>query len=345
MNDHQNSTVPEPAPGRRTGRRARKPARTWRLSILALVVALLCLGGISVALYPSTAQWFSASAQADQVRQGIDDIRVIGPASRLKALQQAAAYNAALDAGAAVKANERVPVDAGAALPAAYDYTQLLAANHDGLMGRIVIPSIHADLPIYHGTSDATLAEGIGHLEGSSLPVGGSGTHAVLAGHRGLASSTLFTDLDQVRDGDTFTIYVFGETLTYRISSIKVVDPDQTKTLNPVPGKDLVTLVTCTPIGVNSQRILVTGERVTPTPVSAVAGATEDAAGPGFPWWAIGFAAALTAAALFVWWSGLPPKTKHDRGAGGRRARSRTPKLAPNLAPSLTPGGDVVLHV
>ncbi|MFJ3392162.1 class C sortase [Leifsonia aquatica] len=323
------------------GRHAGKPTRTWRLSILALVVALFCLGGISVALYPSTAQWFSASAQADQVHQGIDDVTVIGPASRLKALQQAAAYNAALDAGAAVKANERVPVDTGATLPGGFNYSQLLAANRDGLMGRIVIPSIDADLPIYHGTSDATLAEGIGHLEGSSLPVGGTGTHAVLAGHRGLASSTLFTDLDQVHDGDTFTIYVFGETLTYKVNSIKVVDPDDSKTLNPVPGKDLVTLVTCTPIGINSQRILVTGERITPTPASAVAGANKDAAGPGFPWWAVGFAAAFTVAGVFVWWSGLPPKTRRDRAAGGRR----TPAHAAKQTPKLTTCGDGVLHV
>ncbi|GAA0423289.1 class C sortase [Leifsonia naganoensis] len=320
------------------GRHAGKPTRTWRLSILALVVALFCLGGISIALYPSTAQWFSATAQADQVRQGIDDVKVIGPASRLKALQQAAAYNAALDAGAAVKANERVPVDSGATLPGGYNYSQLLAANRDGLMGRIVIPSIDADLPIYHGTSDATLAEGIGHLEGSSLPVGGTGTHAVLAGHRGLASSTLFTHLDQVHNGDTFTIYVFGETLTYKVSSIKIVDPDQTKTLNPVQGRDLVTLVTCTPIGINSQRILVTGERVTPTPATAVSGATQEARGPGVPWWAVGFAAVLSAAAVFLWWSGLPPRTKPTRSGSTRRS-TRSP------APEPTTPSDRALHV
>ncbi|MDR2999157.1 MAG: class C sortase, partial [Microbacterium sp.] len=261
--------IPRTAPipgGRRAARLAGQRSRTprWRLSALSLLVAILCLGGVSVALYPATAQWFSAADQAEQIREGINDVRVIGPASRVKALKEARAYNSLLDAGAAVQANERVPVDTGATLPNGFDYSKLLAANRDGLMGRIVIPSINADLPIYHGTSDATLAEGIGHLEGSSLPVGGKGAHAVLAGHRGLASSALFTDLDQVHDGDTFTLYVFGETLNYKITSIRIVDPDDSKSLNPVPGKDLVTLVTCTPIGVNSHRILVTGERVTP---------------------------------------------------------------------------------
>lgn len=278
--------------------------RRWRLSALSVAVAVLCLLGVGVALYPATASWFSAAEEDTRLAQYGDAVTAIGPASRLQALKEAAAYNAALTGGGAVKANERVPVGTAAALPQGFDYDRLLAADPYGLMGRIVIPSIGADLPIYHGTSDATLAEGVGHLEGTSVPVGGPGTHAVLAGHRGLASATLFTHLDRVRVGDTFTLSVFGETLTYRVSTIAVVDPDQTKTLDPVPGKDLVTLVTCTPLGINSQRILVTGERVTPTPQAAVARGHEPAAGPGFPWWAAGFAVTVVAGSGYVWWSG-----------------------------------------
>ena len=280
--------------------------RRWRLSALSVAVTVLCLLGVSVALYPATASWFSAAQEAARLAQYGDAVTAIGPASRLQALTEAAAYNSALTGGGAVKANERVPVGTAAALPEGFDYDRLLAANAYGLMGRIVIPSIGADLPIYHGTSDATLAEGVGHLEGTSLPIGGPGTHAVLAGHRGLASATLFTNLDRVRDGDTFTLYVFGETLSYRVSDIAVVDPDQTRTLDPVAGKDLVTLVTCTPLGINSRRILVTGERVTPTPEAAVARGHEPAAGPGFPWWAAGFAAAVVAGGGYLWWSGRP---------------------------------------
>jgi sortase A len=297
--------------------------RHWRLSVLSLAIAAVCLAGIGVALYPSTAQWFSAVQEAQQVRAYGDDVTTVGPASRIDALKQAEAYNAALDSGAEVKANERIPVDTGARLPAGFDYNTLLEANPYGLMGRIVIPAIGVDLPIYHGTSDATLAEGVGHLEGTSLPVGGAGTHAVLAGHRGLASATLFTNIDKVTDGDTFTIYTFGRTLTYRVSTIRVVDPDQTKTLDPVPGKDLVTLVTCTPIGINSQRILVTGERVLPAPAAAIAGATSRPVGPGFPWWLVGFVGALCAAIGYIWWSGRPVRRRRVGAAGRRRARSK----------------------
>lgn len=167
---------------------------------------------------------------------------------------------------------------------------------------------IDVDLPIYHGTSDVTLLRGIGHLEGTALPVGGNGTHAVLTGHRGLAESELFTHLDRLAVGDTFTIEVFGQVLTYRVGETKVVDPSDTETLYPVRGKDLVTLVTCTPLGINSQRILVTGERVTPTPARdlAHAGARPDI--PGFPWWVVVIGAAVAVLTLYVWWMGHAPR-------------------------------------
>lgn len=331
-----------------TDLRVRSRVRTsrprWRVSVLSLLIAVVCLGGVGVALYPATASWFSAVQETQRIAEYGNAVKIIGPDARTEALQQAVAYNAALDGRAAVRANERIPVDQGAHLPNGFDYTTLLQADQYGLMGRIVIPSINADLPIYHGTADRTLEKGIGHLEGTSLPVGGDGTHSVLAGHRGLASATLFTNLDQVREGEKFSLYVFGETLTYKIISIKVVDPDQTKTLEPVPGKDLVTLVTCTPIGVNSQRILVTGERVLPTPRSAIAGARAAPAGPGFPWWSVGIGAALLAVAVYVWWSGRPargarvPAKRHRtarvtvRHAQSRRVRPGLPTGAPQDA-------------
>ncbi|NYG07274.1 sortase A [Phycicoccus badiiscoriae] len=303
---------------------AAAPRGRWRLSGLSLVVAAVCLLGIGVALYPQTASWFSAVQEGQLVAQYANDVKVIGPASRTQALKEAQAYNALLESGAEVKANERIPVDTGASLPSGFDYNQLLAANPYGLMGRLVIPAIKVDLPILHGTNDSTLTGGIGHLEGTSLPIGGVGTHAVLAGHRGLASATLFTNLDKVVNGDTFTIYVFGETLTYQVFDIKVVDPDQTKALNPVPGKDLVTLVTCTPIGINSQRILVTGERILPTPASAVAGAGKPPIGPGFPWWVLEIGGTILAASVYVWWSGRPvkPRRRHTQAPARPIARA-----------------------
>ena len=281
----------------------------WRVSALALVAASLALAGVLAVLYPATVRWFNAIGQAQQVRQYSHDVRAIGPENRLRALAEAHAYNKALVSGAALKANTRVPV-AASTQPAGFDYYSLLRADPYGLMGRITIPSIHVDLPIYHGTSDAVLALGVGHVQGSSLPVGGPGTHAVLAGHRGLATATLFTNLNRVKIGDTFSLFVFGETLTYRVFRIAIVDPDQTKELDPVAGKDLVTLVTCTPIGINSQRILVTGERVTPTPASDVTTMKTVPVGPGFPWWAIGIFATLVVLGFYVWWAGKPRRRR-----------------------------------
>lgn len=312
-----------PSPGART---------RWRLPLLPLALAVVALLGVLVLLYPATADWFNQINHAQQIRSYSTDVKVMRPATREQALEQAHAYNQALGGGAAVEARERVPVAAGAKLPTGYDYDTLLKADAYGLMGRIVIPTIGVDLPIYHGTSDAVLEEGVGHLEGSSLPVGGPGTHAVLAGHRGLATSTLFSNLNEVKEGDHFTLYVFGQVLTYTVTSIKVVDPDQTKTLNPAPGRDLVTLVTCTPIGINSQRILVTGERVLPTPAKDAAAATAAPAGPGFPWWAAGIAVTFAGLALYVWAAGRPPaqrrKPKRTRRRRGMALKGQPERVA-----------------
>lgn len=279
------------------------------MSPLALCAALLALCGVVAVLYPATARWFNAIGQTQLVREYGKDVRALGAENQAHALAEAREYNEALVSGASIEANTRIPV-ASSRLPAGFDYDSLLRADPYGLMGRITIPSIHVDLPIYHGTSDAVLALGVGHVEGSSLPVGGTGTHAVLAGHRGLATSTLFTNLNQVTIGDTFSLFIFGKTLTYRVFSIAIVDPDQTKSLDPVAGKDLVTLVTCTPIGINSQRILVTGERVTPTPVSDITAMKQAPAGPGFPWWAVGIVATVVVLGVYVWWVGRVVRRK-----------------------------------
>ncbi|WP_372457104.1 class C sortase [Microbacterium allomyrinae] len=179
----------------------------------------------------------------------------------------------------------------------------MLRADETGLMARIKIPSIGVDLPISHGTSDATLAKGVGHLEGTALPVGGASTHSVLTGHRGLADAELFTNLDRVVVGDTFTIETFGEVLTYEVTETQVVSPDQTETLYPQRGVDLVTLVTCTPLGINTHRILVTGERILPTPVRDLDAAGQRPDIPGFPWWALGASGAVVVAGAYVWFS------------------------------------------
>jgi sortase A len=297
------------------GPEKRRERARWRLHLYSCIPALLVIVGLFVLTYPATAEWFTQ----------YDQSRVIDTASRQiargkvspsvkKQLEQAHAYNDALSSGAVLEANHRLPTGSGISdnPHESLDYNKILAGP-EGMMARLRIPSIKVDLPVYHGTSDETLLKGVGHLEGTSLPVGGKGTHAVLTGHRGLATAVMFTNLNKVRKGNTFVIEVFGETLTYRVFNIRVVNPDDTTSLKADPDKDLVTLVTCTPLGINSQRILVTGERISPTPRADVAAAGKAPDIPGFPWWAVIQTIGVAAAAVFIWWTGYPQR-------GGRKS-------------------------
>lgn len=142
------------------------------------------------------------------------------------------------------------------------DYLSQLDVNGNGIMGYIKIPRIDVEIPIYHGTNSRTLQKGVGHLEGSSLPIGGEGTHSILSGHRGLPSSKLFTDLDQLRENDMFYIYILDKVLAYKVDQVKVIDPSDTRDLTIVEGKDYITLVTCTPYALNTHRLLVRGKHV-----------------------------------------------------------------------------------
>lgn len=141
-------------------------------------------------------------------------------------------------------------------------YQELLNIAGTGIMGSIEIPKIDVNLPIYHGTSEEVLSVGVGHVEGTSLPVGGIGTRAVLSGHRGLPDAKLFTRLDELELGDLFFLHMLGKVLAYKVVEIEIIKPDETDVLSIVPEKDLTTLVTCTPYGLNTHRLIVTGERV-----------------------------------------------------------------------------------
>lgn len=143
------------------------------------------------------------------------------------------------------------------------NYNKLLNINNDGMMGYLVIDKIKVELPIYHGTSNKVLASGVGHLKGSSLPIGGESTHSILSAHRGLPSAKLFSDLDKLEIGDTFKIVVLDEVLVYKVDKISVVKPSEINELKITKGKDYVTLLTCTPYGINTHRLLVRGVRVT----------------------------------------------------------------------------------
>ncbi|MCH3975582.1 MAG: class C sortase [Bifidobacterium tibiigranuli] len=291
----------------------------WRLRLYALIPALLVLAGLGVLMYPTAADWFSQYDQSRLIDDSTQQIKSgkLEP-SIVQQLKDAHEYNDALSSGAVLEANHRIPTGSGTSQDPneSLDYNNILVTP-SGVMARLRVPSIDVDLPIYHGTSDATLLKGVGHLEGTSLPVGGEGTHAVLTGHRGLATATMFTNLNKVKKGDTFTIEVLDQVLSYKVFDIRVVDPSDTAALKADPKKDLVTLVTCTPLGINSQRILVTGERIYPTPKADIAAARKPSTLPRFPWWIVVLAGGFIGATAFVWRSGYPPKAKKPRGSGG----------------------------
>lgn len=290
--------------------------RTWKPPVLAILVSLLGLVGIFLILYPSAAGWVSQYNQSKVVSNYDSQVVVAHPSANEQWLQ-AHRYNQQLTSGALLESNENKPTGDGTADTvgsASLNYDDLLKVDDSGLMGRVKIPSISVDLPIYHGTSDETLQTGIGHLEGTSLPVGGKGTRSVLTGHRGLATSKLFTDLNKVDTSDTFTLEILDQVLTYKVREVKVVEPDQTQELRAQPDQDLVTLVTCTPLGINSQRILVTGERITPTPIADIKSAGTQSELPGFPWWLVISLAAIAVAVIWVWRSGKLVRHTQDSG-------------------------------
>lgn len=267
------------------------------------MIVAIALAGLVAGLYPMSSQWLSSYNQSRIVNDYTSQIEALDP-SAAEQLALAREYNDALSSGVLLSANAHVPEGDGQLNVDVTPYRELLRGNDDGLMGRVRIPSIKVDLPIYHGTSESTLLRGAGHLEGSHLPVGGESTHSVITAHRGLANSTMFTNLDQVDIGDTFTLEVLGEVLTYEVTATRVVNPEDTDTIRPVIGEDLVTLVTCTPLGVNTHRILVTGERIIPTPTEDLEAAGSPPDIPGFPWWAVWAALGLGAITSYLVYSG-----------------------------------------
>nr|WP_306428998.1 class C sortase [Corynebacterium sp. 76QC2CO] len=182
------------------------------------------------------------------------------------------------------------------------DYSAYLEQlNLTDAMARMVIPSINVDLPIYHGTSEETLQKGLGHLYGSDLPVGGEGTHSVITGHTGLPNATMFDNLKNVEEGDAFYVQVAGHKLKYEVDQIQVVLPHETDSLRAEEGKDYITLITCTPYGINSHRLLVRGHQV---PLEASDQQVfEQSYAPGMQWWMWALIAAVSLVALaFLWW-------------------------------------------
>ncbi len=234
----------------------------------AILLFLIFFIGLSLLLYPSFADWWNSFHQSRAVASYMEEVANIDDD------QYEELWNAAWDYNQSLldRPNTFILSDEQKA-----QYEQLLNVGNNGIMGYIEIPSINVTLPIYHGTDEAVLQIAVGHLEWTSLPVGGESSHCVLSGHRGLPSARLFTDLDQLEVGDTFLMYVLNEVLTYEVDQIRIVEPVETQDLLIEEGKDLCTLVTCTPYGINSHRMLVRGRRIDNIEEEKVVRVTADA--------------------------------------------------------------------
>ncbi len=220
--------------------------------ISTIILIFILLVGLSVMLYPTISDWWNSKTQSRAVASYNQAVEQLDDGETQRLLQQARDYNEILYH-----------------LPAPFSncdqiggYDDLLNISGTGIMGYITIPVIHVELPIYHGTSEEVLNVGAGHLKGSSLPVGGANTHAVIPAHRGLPSAKLFTDIDQLVVGDTFTMTVLDQVLTYEVEEIRIILPEEVENLYIEPERDMVTLMACTPYGINSHRLLIRSRRI-----------------------------------------------------------------------------------
>lgn len=221
-------------------------------NLSTIILVLVFFVGLSVLLYPSISNFVNERNQSRAVANYDKSVANMDEKDYTDYFEQADAYNKKLEeTPGAFYDPEEIP-----------DYDTILDVTGTGIMGYVYIEKIGVKLPIYHGTSEGVLQEAAGHLQGTSFPVGGEGTHAVLSAHRGLPSAKLFTDLDKIEVGDTFTVNILDRVLTYEVDDISIVLPNEVDKLQIEPGQDYVTLMTCTPYGINTHRLLVRGHRV-----------------------------------------------------------------------------------
>lgn len=236
--------------------------------ITTIVLVLILLVGLSLLLYPSVSDYWNSFHSSRAISAYTEDVANLDEVQYEEMWSAARAYNRAL----AERSTNFALSDAQKE-----EYEKLLDISGVGIMGYLEIPELNMSLPIYHGTEESVLQIAAGHLEWSSLPVGGESSHCVISGHRGLPSAKLFTDLDKLQEGDVFVLRVLDEVLTYEVDQIRVVEPSQVSDLEIVEGSDLCTLVTCTPYGINTHRLLVRGHRIENIQESQTIRVTSDA--------------------------------------------------------------------
>jgi len=226
-----------------------------KVSFSTIILILVFLAGLSLLLYPTVSNYWNSRHQSQAIVAYTQQVDEMDQESYDQYWEDARHYNERLpfkEDRYFISRDERL------------EYESLLNVSGTGIMGYIEIPAIQCSLPIYHGTSEDDLQVAVGHIEGTSLPVGGPGTHCVLSGHRALPSAKLFTDLDQLSEGEIFTLSVLDEELTYEVDQILIVEPNNLDALEIDPEQDYCTLVTCTPYGINTHRLLVRGHRIVP---------------------------------------------------------------------------------
>ena len=233
-----------------------------------ILLILMLLIGLSLILYPTFADWWNSFHSSRAIASYVEQVANIDDAQYEELWDAAWDYNQSL----LHRPNDFLLSDEQQEI-----YKSLLDFGGNGIMGYIEIPMIDVMLPIYHGTKESVLQIAVGHLDWTSLPVGGAGSHCVVSGHRGLPSARLFTDLDKLKVGDVFMLHVLNEVLTYEIDQILIVEPQDTDPLLIEPGKDLCTMITCTPYGINSHRMLVRGHRIESQEEAKVIRITADA--------------------------------------------------------------------
>ena len=224
-----------------------------RKHISTIILCITFITGLSLLLYPTVSNYWNAQHQTQAVVDYTERIEKMDDSEKLAEIDRAVSYNSGLvDNGRRLSPNKQEK-DL---------YSSILSVDDNGMMGYITIPELRLKLAIYHGVDESVLQVGIGHIEGSSLPVGGESTHCVISGHRGLPSAKLFTDIDKLVIGDVFMLHVYDEMLTYEIDQILIVEPEDYSALAIEEGKDYCTLVTCTPYGINTHRLLIRGHRI-----------------------------------------------------------------------------------
>lgn len=289
--------------------------------LATVLIVLVFLAGLGVVLYPYISDYVNEMHASRVVVNYEDAVKDITPEDFTKYFEAAEDYNARLRDNPNPFSEESRTAG----------YEETLHVDDSGIMGYVEIPKIGVKLPFYHGTSGAVLNEAVGHLEGSSLPIGGAGTHAVLSAHRGLPSAKLFTDLPELDEGDVFIITVLDRKMTYQVDQILTVLPSELNALQVVDGQDYVTLMTCTPYGINTHRLLVRGHRIENLPEQEIKSipvqhverelTTQEKVQKYIPFAVMGVAVLFLIALL------MPAKKKdhsNERGSGGSDDESKT---------------------